>query len=91
MPHSALEHVPLVGQQITAEGYTIAVTARCQCKTGGSPVLMSVTCSVAGTAASVGQCHSCGLAYSVQGIDLDAQARLAFNIAVLGTAPPISS
>ena len=79
------QNVPIIGQQIAVEGYTIAVIARCNCRPNGSAVLMSVTCSEAGTAASVGQCRSCGHAYSVQGMDLDRQARLSFNIAVLST------
>lgn len=88
MTQSVLDQkAPLVGQQIIAEGYTIAVLARCQCREHGSAVLMSVTCSAAGTAAAVGQCHACGLAYSVRGMDLDSQARLTFNIAVLSTNP----
>jgi hypothetical protein len=92
MTNSVLDqNVPIVGQQIVAEGYTIAVIARCRCKDGGSAVLMSVTCSQAGTAASVGQCPSCGLAYSVRGMDLDKQARLMFNIAVLTSENPQES
>lgn len=90
MPTASLvsSSVPLLGQQIAVEGYTIAVTARCTCKDGGSPVLMAVTCSSVGTAVIAGQCHSCGLGYSVQGMELDAQARLNFQIAILSTTPP---
>lgn len=89
MTHSVLDqNVPLVGQQIGVEGYTIAVIARCRCREGGSAVLMSVTYSEAGTAVSVGQCSHCGQAYSVQAIDLDSQARLKFQLALLSTDKP---
>lgn len=85
------QNVPIVGQQIAAEGYTVSVMARCHCRPGGSSVIMSVTCSSAGTTVAVGQCSLCGHAYSIQGIDIDRQARLTFNIAVLSTTPPQDS
>ena len=83
------QNVPIVGQQIVADGYTVSVIARCQCRPSGSTVIMSVTCSSAGTAAAVGQCRACGMAYSVQGMELDNQARLSFNIAVLSATSPL--
>ncbi len=87
----AQSSVPILGQAIAVEGYTIAVTARCQCQTGGSPVLLAVTCSSAGTAVITGQCAACGHGYSVQGMEIDPQARLSFQIAILSTTPSIAS
>lgn len=78
--------IPSVGQQISVDGYTINVSARCQCKAVGSFVLMNVTCSSAGTAIVPGACAACGLGYTIQGMELDKQARLTFNIAVLSTS-----
>ena len=75
--------IPSVGQQIVVEGYTIAVAARCQCESIGSSVLISLTCSSSGTAITAGLCPKCKFGYSIQGMELDAQARLKFAVAIL--------
>jgi hypothetical protein len=75
--------VPLIGQQLHVEGYTIAIAARCQCDRGGTSVLISVTSSASGTAITAGVCPRCQLSYSIHGMELDAQARLKFAVAVL--------
>lgn len=81
--------IPTIGQQLTVDGYTLAVSARCQCKSGGSFVSMTITCSPGGTAVTPGACPSCGFGYSVQGMELDAHARLKFAVAVLTSTPPV--
>ena len=83
--------IPSVGQQIVVEGYTIAVSARCQCASSGSPVLISLTCSASGTAITAGVCPKCKLAYSIQGMELDAQARLKFGVAILSSKADTAS
>lgn len=83
--------IPSVGQQLTVDGYTIAVSARCQCQAAGAFVSMTVTCSSAGTAIVPGACPICKLGYTIQGMELDKQARLTFNVAVLTSAPPKDS
>lgn len=82
-------HVPILGQKITVDGYTIAVSARCQCEDKGAFVSMTVTCSSAGTAIVPGACPKCGLGYTIHGMEMDKAARLTFNIAVLSATPPI--
>lgn len=79
--------IPSVGQQITVDGYTLSVSTRCQCQSGGSFVSMAITCSSAGTAIVPGACPVCKLGYTIQGMELDKQARLTFNIAVLSGQP----
>lgn len=83
--------VPILGQQLAVEGYTIAVTARCQCETGGSFVPLSVTVSGAGTLAPPNACPVCKLGYGIQSVQMDAQGRLTFAVAVLSSASPIAS
>lgn len=84
-PH---QNVPILGQKLTVDGYTIAVSARCQCEEKGAFVSMTVTCSSAGTAIVPGACPKCGTGYTVHGMELDKQARLTFNVAVLSGAEP---
>lgn len=76
--------VPIIGQQLVVEGYTVAVAARCQCQPSGSLVALSVTVGGSGTIAPPNTCARCGLGYSVQGMQMDAQGRLIFQVAVLG-------
>lgn len=84
-------HVPILGQQIVVEGYTIATSARCQCEPGGTPVLLSVTCSGVGLQGLQSACVRCGTGYAIQGMQLDAQGRLLFQMAVLSKIPPSTS
>lgn len=77
--------IPSVGQQLTVEGYTVAVTARCQCDPGGSFVPLSLTCSASGTVAPPNTCSRCHLGYAIQGVQMDAQGRLTFAVAVLSS------
>jgi hypothetical protein len=78
-------HVPLLGQQIVVDGYSIAVPARCQCEQAGSLVLLTVSVSGAGTSAPPIGCAKCGQFYAIQGIQLDSQNRLSFAIAILSS------
>jgi hypothetical protein len=79
-------NVPILGQQIVVEGYTIATAARCQCQPSGSPVLLSVTLSASGLAGLPNSCAKCGTGYAIQGMQMDAQGRLLFQLAVIGSA-----
>jgi hypothetical protein len=83
--------IPSVGQQIGIEGYTIVVAARCQCRTGGSLVPLTITCSAAGTVAQPNACPHCRLGYAINDMKLDAQGRLSFGFAVLSQAVPADS
>lgn len=91
MPTLTDAHVPIIGQQLVVEGYTIAASARCQCKSGGSLVPLTVTASAAGTVAPVGHCPSCGMGYGVEGVQMDAKGRLTFAVAVLSAKPSADS
>lgn len=88
IPFPAPANIPILGQQIVVEGYSIATIARCQCETGGSPVLLTVTCSAAGINGLPSVCAKCRTGYAVQGMQLDQQGRLLFQIAVLSSTPP---
>lgn len=79
----------LIGQSIVVDSYTISIAARCQCKDGGSPVLLAVLQSPAGATIAPGACQACGLGYAVQSIDLTPNAQLKFAIAVMSAAPLI--
>lgn len=87
----ALDSIPIIGQQIGVDGYTIAISARCQCTAQGTFVSMTVNCSLAGVAISAGVCPRCKLGYTVQGMDLDNQARLTFRIAAFSAKSPDES
>jgi len=83
--------IPTVGQALTVDGYTIAISARCHCETGGTFVLMAVNHSAVGDAVIAGVCPRCKQGYSVQGMELDQNAHLRFNVAVLSSTPPSES
>ncbi len=87
MSIAAVNDVPIIGQQLTVEGYTIAIAARCQCQPSGSLVALSVTAGASGTIAPPNTCARCGLGYEVQGIQMDSKGRLTFAVAVLSTQP----
>jgi hypothetical protein len=79
-------HVPIVGQQLTTDGYTIVVSARCQCESPSTFVPISLTCSSAITLSQPGTCPKCGMGYAIQDMKLDAHGRLIFAIAVQSVA-----
>lgn len=83
-------NVPIIGQPIVVEGYTVSTVARCQCEAGGSPVLLTVTCSAAGLNGLPNVCQRCHTNYAVQGMQLDQQGQLTFQIAVLSNTPAVS-
>lgn len=77
--------IPRVGQQVVAEGYTIAAVTRCQCEAGGTFVALTMVVSPAGTVAPANICAKCRTPYNIQGMRLDANGRLTFAIGVLST------
>lgn len=90
IPFPSPANIPILGQQIVVEGYSIVTVARCQCESGGSPVLLTVVCSAAGLNGLPNACSKCHTGYAVQGMQLDVQGRLLFQIAVLSNTPPLS-
>ena len=83
MASVTVSHVPIVGQPVIVEGYTIAAAARCQCVTGGSLVPLTVIVSAAGTTAPASACPTCGAGYQVQGLQVDDAGRLRFAMAIV--------
>ncbi len=85
MPTAAMNDasVPILGQALTVEGYTIVVAARCQCQANGTLVPLVVTVSGSGTIAPANVCAKCGLGYGVQGLQMDTQGRLTFAVQIL--------
>lgn len=82
--------VPILGQQIVVEGYTVTSATRCQCEPGGTAVLLTLVVSGLGMSAAPSACPRCGTGYAVQAIQMDVQGRLLFQIAVLAKTPPVS-
>lgn len=83
--------IPILGQQIVVEGYTVTTVTRCQCEAGGSPVLLTMTVSAAGIASAPSACARCRTGYAIQGTQQDDQGRLLFQIAVLSQGSSVVS
>lgn len=89
IPFPSSAHIPILGQQIVVEGYTITSVTRCQCETGGTAVLLTLTVGALGLQAAPNACPRCHTGYAVQSIQMDPQGRLLFQIAVLSPTPPV--
>lgn len=76
---SAPSSVPIIGQPIQVQGYTIVLAAVCQC--GGPQSALQLTCQMgpAGLCATPAACPSCHNVYAVNALDY-AHGQLQFSL-----------
>ncbi len=79
--HSLLtSEVPIVGQLVKIQGFTIVVTAACQCGTA-DPVQLVYQATAMGLQATPAVCAACRTVFAVGGIEM-IRGQLQFNLQV---------
>lgn len=80
--------VPLVGQPLVVQAFTIVVTAACQCQRPGVPFQLIFQHTAFGLQATPGVCPACHTVWAVTSLQLH-HGQLQFDLQRAGAPPTV--